>query len=474
MTARGPESAREVARRALRRVISDQAYATLTLSAELDKAGLPPRDRRLATELVYGVCRHAGRLDRAIASATTSGLARVKPAVLIILRVGAYQILLLDRVPDHAAVNDAVSAARRLGGARMAGFVNSVLRRLARDGEPAPPPRERTLEYVEAVCSLPRWIAARLSRQLGGDADELIACAQALGSPAPLALRVNQRRIELGALAERLRADHPGCEALVSPVCPGALVVTGLGDPERSPSFAEGLWTVQDIGAQLVGHLIGAPAPAESGGALRILDACAGLGGKATHLAERFGARAAIDAADRSAAKLTLLDHARQRLGLEPIRIIAADLVEPAAGAAGPALADAYDVVLLDAPCTGLGVLRRHPEAKWRVRESDVAAMAALQRALLDALCARVRPGGVLVYSVCTFTEEEGPAQVRDFLDRHPEFVLRAPEPALDEVLAEPDWSSLCLQPGIMRTWPHHHDADAFFAARLVRTEGGH
>jgi 16S rRNA (cytosine967-C5)-methyltransferase len=176
---------------------------------------------------------------------------------------------------------------------------------------------------------------------------------------------------------------------------------------------------------------------------MRILDACAGVGGKATHLAELTGGKADIDAADSSPQKLRLGAATARRLGLGGIRSVEADLLDPAA----PALAASYDLVVLDAPCSGLGVLRRHPEAKWRLRAEDVARMAELQARLLDALAARVAPGGALIYSVCTFTRREGPRQIEAFLARHPAFE-RGTE---------------------VRTWPHEGGADAFYMARLSR-----
>lgn len=486
----GP-GARDVARRVLRRISGDQAFAALALDAELSRAELPERERKLATELCYGVCRHMTRLDRAIASATSRGRIKVKPAVRAILRVGAYQLLFLDRVPAHAAVDDAVHAARRAGGARMAGFVNSVLRRLARTGEPALPGAENPLEYVRIAYSLPGWIAERLAQTSGHD-DEFLAAARGFHERPRLAIRVNRERTTVAELAGLLAAEKPGCDVGRSPVCPGALLVTGLGDPGRSPSFARGLWTVQDIGAQLVGLFLG-PVRAPVGHERpTILDACAGVGGKALHLAERVGAEGSLDAADVSAGKLSKMVETGKRLGVaERIRPVVADLTGSAPTDAG--LAEDYDRVLLDAPCTGLGVLRRHPEVKWRIRADDVARMADTQRALLDHVSQRVRPGGILLYSVCTFTYEEGPGQIRQFLARHPEFSLQAPEPepgadagpyevsdAVSDAGSDADaisWSELTCaltagapaSPGTLATWPHRHQADGFFAARLQR-----
>ena len=469
-----PADARDVAHRVLRRVATQNAFATLALGAALGESGLPPRERRLATELVYGVCRHQLRLDRALAALTPRGIRKLSPGILAILRVGAYELLFL-RTPDHAAVSSAVGATRRLAGPRPAGFVNGVLRRLAREGEPALPPRTDARAHVEVACSLPRWIVDRLAAEIGDDSvGALEVAATALNGPAPLILRANALRGDRLALAERLRAEHPDAEVEPSPWAPHALIATGLGDPERSPSFVEGLWTVQDVGAQLVGHM-GMPdampeAITGTAPGWHILDACAGVGGKSTHLAELTGDRARIDAADVSESKLGLLAESAARLGIGGVTPRHVDLTR-VAGAAWTAagLAETYDAVLLDAPCTGLGVLRRHPEAKARLREDDVGRMAVLQASLLDAVAPHVRPGGVLVYSVCTFTREEGPAQIEAFLARQPGFVLEPPPAVAGE--GAPAWSELEATPGpgIARTWPHRHEADAFFMARMRR-----
>ena len=485
-------TARDVARRVLGRIGAEQAFTALALDAELGRADLPERERKLATELCYGVCRHLSRLDRAVAGAASRGRVRVKPTVRAALRVGAYQLLFLDRVPAHAAVDDAVNAARRAGGAKVAGFVNSLLRRLARDGEPALPGTEQSVEHVQVAHSLPDWIAERLATSLG-NGDELLAGAQALNQRPPLGIRCNRTRTDPDALAEILHKEKSGCAITRSEICPDALLTTGLGDPARSPSFERGMWTVQDPGAQLVTRfLTGAAFVSDNrpGDRPAVLDACAGIGGKTLHLCERLGGL--IDAADVSQAKLSRLIEAAERLGLaERVRTVVVDLTRPLyAGDSsddtervddGPGLtADrVYDLVLLDAPCTGLGVMRRHPEVKWRVCAADVDRIADTQRALLDRVSQHVRPGGVLVYCVCTFTYEEGPGQVRSFLARHPDFHLHPPPApsSADGPTPEPPWSALACSltagappsPGTLATWPHRHGADAFFAARLRR-----
>jgi 16S rRNA (cytosine967-C5)-methyltransferase len=418
---RGPIHAREVARRVLDRVAKEGAWATPALDGELARAGLDERDRRLAAELVYGVLRHRTRIDRAIAA--HADLKKTPPRVVTALRVAAYQLLFL-RVAPYAAVDDAVATAREVAGPKLAGFANAVLRKIVAHKEPPLPDEPRA--RIEIEHSLPRWIVDEL------DAAGGLAHAAAFAEPAPITARGNRRRTTRDKLIEHFTAAG----VTATPVdldhrTDMALRLDGLGDPARSPSFLAGQWTVQDAGAQLVAH-VAAPRAG-----LRILDACAGVGGKSTHLAELADDAAPIDAADQNATKLGLCGETASRLGLTSIRRHAVDLL-------GPALPGPYDLIVLDAPCTGLGVLRRHPDAKWRLRREDVTRMAALQAQLLEAVVARLAPGGALVYSVCTFTRAEGPDQVA--------------------ALAQRTGMRVVVE---HRTWPP--DADAFYLARLER-----
>jgi 16S rRNA (cytosine967-C5)-methyltransferase len=440
-------TARDVARRVLDRV-DKGAWATLALDGELARSGLPDRDRRLASELVYGVLRNRSRIDRALTA--HAELKRTPPRVVTALRVAAYQLLFLDRVPSYAAVDDAVRAARAAGGQKLAGFCNAVLRKVTASGEPALPAAGRA--RIEIEYSLPRWIvdelAAAISSSEGVEAaattrnepseaaattasERFAQVAAALARPAPIIARANRLRTTRDALIDQLRAE--GVTATPVTGAPMAIALDGLGDPARSPTFNAGLWTVQDTGAQLVG-VIAAP----RAGA-RILDACAGVGGKSTHLAELSGNAATIHAADHLKTKLDLAADAARRLGITSVEPRVCDLLDPAAP-----LATDYELIVLDAPCSGLGVLRRHPDAKWRIKPDDVPRLAELQRRLLDAVVPRLAPAGTLIYSVCTFTVAEGPAQVAALVKRTG---LRLIEEH--------------------RVWPP--EADAFYIARLER-----
>ncbi|MCK5797912.1 MAG: 16S rRNA (cytosine(967)-C(5))-methyltransferase RsmB, partial [Deltaproteobacteria bacterium] len=346
---------------------------TLALTGELERhRGIVVADRKLATELVYGVLRRRGQLDAVIAARLSRPLNRVDAEILDILRLATYQLAVLDRVPDYAAVNEAVEAARRLRGKKVAAFVNAVLRRLQReiDGKNLD---QLALESAKGEgdaatrlaisCSLPLVLAREWSVILGDEAAE--ALGRALLTPAPITIRAREGRIDPEALKVRLEAE--GARVDHGRYAPGALRVhPGGGDrlwtPGESASYHEGLWTVQDEAAQLVSLLL-APTPGE-----RVLDACCGLGGKTTHLAEIMGAEASVGAGasvgaegplfavDKSARKLDLLDEHLQRLGLA-CAFRQGDLT--AAGSLGEGV---FDRILLDAPCSGLGVLRRHPD----------------------------------------------------------------------------------------------------------------
>jgi 16S rRNA (cytosine967-C5)-methyltransferase len=448
-------NARELARRVLARV-DEGAYATLALAGELDRQkNYDERDRGLATEIVYGVLKLRRRLDWALASYAPRGLDSIDARTLDALRVGAYQILFL-RVPAHAAVDDAVEAVKHARGARLAGFANALLRRVARDGEPAPPDEKQFVEHLGVIASAPAWLVEAVLRQFAAGAGaapglgEARAFLHAINQPAPLWLRCNTLRAKPDDLAAQLQQERRGSTVTRSRSVDEALRLDGADQPFRTRAYADGAFTAQDLAAQVVARLV-EPREGES-----LLDACAGVGGKSTHLAALTNDRARIDAADLSERKLELAaDHAH-RMGAQSIHPITCDLTDP-----GAPLQPTYDRVLLDAPCSGLGVLRRHPELKWRRRTDDVVRLAELQAELLEALATRVRPGGVLVYSVCTFTEEEGPERLAAFTAAHPDFAVERPD---DERVA-----AFCDASGAVRTWPHRDDGDAFYAVRLRR-----
>jgi 16S rRNA (cytosine967-C5)-methyltransferase len=442
-----------LAARVLDRVESARAYADLALHAALRDDRLALRDRAFATELVYGTLRWRGRLDFALAACVDRPLAELEPAVLTLLRLGAYQVLFCDSVPARAAVDETVRCAHTLGWSRAAGLVNAVLRALARrQGEIPWPDLERDpLAHLVHALSIPEWIAQRWLDALGPA--EAAALARASNAVPPLTARANPLATTREALLAELSARWP--EAKLAAHAPLALSLGHGVDPGSDPAFREGRFTVQDEASQLVVELL-APQPGE-----RVLDLCAAPGAKATAIAERVGAKGLVVACDRNQRRLELIGRAARRLSLANVHAAHADGTQPLAGLPGAPFARA----LVDAPCSGLGTLRRNPDARWRLRPGDSVALAVTQRALLENAARELMPGGVLVYSTCTLLSEENEAVVAAFLAQHPELSLteRGALPAAVHPFVEAD--------GFMRTWPQRHGTDGFFAARITRSE---
>jgi len=433
--------------------VDDGAYADLTLDAALARErGLDPRDRGLLTELVYGVLRQRGRLDFALSRHCRLPLAKVEPRVLNLLRLGAYQLLLLERVPDSAAVNETVETARRAGLDRATGFINGVLRGLARGRATLawPDAAEDPCGHLQHALSLPGWLARRWLEQFG--AGEAIALAEAMRQPAPFTLRVNTLRIGRTEYLEALA--QAGHAAVATRYSPDGVTVTARGGAPL-PGREEGWYQVQDEASMLIAHLLN-PQPGEA-----ILDACAAPGGKTTAIAALTGGRARILALDLHPQRVALVEEGAARLGATGITTRCWDLTHPS----GFLAAESFDRILLDAPCSGLGVLRRNPETRWRRTQQDVAEMAGLQRRLLENVAGLVRPGGCLLYSLCTLTPEETDGVAADFQAAHPEFIREE----LDRA-APQGWGELFDGSGALRTFPHRHGGmDAFFAVRFRR-----
>ena len=479
--------ARRVALDVLLRVERGRAFASLALDAALDRAGLAPRDRALATEIAYGALRWRGRLDWIIGQAAGRPPARIGVPLLCVLRAAAYQLLFLERVPAYAAVDQAARQAREAGGARAAGFVNGVLRQIARTrGDvPYPDPARDPAAYLAAWGSLPRWLAERWVARLG--LQEATALALACNATPPVTYVANALRAAREDVRAGLEADlgpvepgawAPGCFRAAGParstsgpgILPASDSASGVGSAAGSPVGAaravrDGLAFVMDEAAVLPVHLLGL-APGQ-----RLLDACAGGGGKAAVAAGMMQGRGLIVALEPRPRALRRLAEARARLGLRCVHPIRGEAQQAAAFLRGsdavPRGGGLFDAVLVDAPCTGLGTLRRHPEIKWRTTPGQVGKLAGLQRAILHGVAPCVRLGGVLVYATCTTEPEENEGTVEAFLARHPEFRLEDAGPHL------PGPAAALAAKGYLRTWPHRHGVDGFFAARLRRSEGG-
>lgn len=442
------KGARELALDILLRIETEQAYSNLALNQVLRSHSLSRSDAALVTELVYGTIQRKNTLDFCISRYLSGRPDKLAPWVLQLLRLGFYQIAYLDRIPPHAAVNESVAIAGKRGHQGIKGLVNAVLRRALREPDRMRIPEE--LPPAEAMAlahSHPEWLVKRWIREFGEEKAKGIC--EANNVPPKPSIRVNRLRAEREAVLEELQKD--GVSARLSELSRDGIVIDG-GNPAEHPLFARGFFTIQDESSMLVADMLD-PKPG-----MTVLDCCAAPGGKTTHLAERMSDQGTIRAYDLHPHKVGLIRQQAERLGLQSIRADAGDAAD-LPDRHGP---ESFDRILLDAPCTGFGVIRRKPDLKWAKRESDVAAICALQGKLLDAAAGLLKPGGILVYSTCTLEREENEEQVKRFLERHPEFV---PDEAAAGRL--PALSASFAEPGLLRIFPQDYGTDGFFIAAL-------
>lgn len=445
----GVSPARLAAARVLLRVERDSAYANKALSAELDRSQLPDRERALATQLVYGTLRWQGRLDGWIARLAGRAVSKLDPETRVILRLAGYQLLLLSSVPPQAACDQAVRLAHRMR-PRAAGLVNAVCRRMSRHEALEPnPDGARDWAALAERHSHPRWLVERWAARV--TPDELEAWLEANNREFPVTVRVNRMRAEPEDAAAALRAD--GFQVEPGNLLPGALRVHG-GRMAAARAFQQGWVTPQDESSQLAGHLL-APRAGE-----QVLDLCSAPGGKATHLAELMGDRGRVVALDLHPGKLRQVEEAAGRLGLTCIETHALD-----ARSLPREWAGRFDRVLLDAPCSGLGVVGRRPEIRWRSGLETVHSRVPLQQALLRSAVAALRPGGRLLYTTCTVEPEETLEQVAWLLERHPE-MRSVPRDQVAAGLEGAGAGAVLPGPrGEVTLLPHQHGTDAFFLA---------
>lgn len=446
-----PANPRQTAFSILARIDKEHSFADILLDRELSHGELQGADRGLLTELVYGVLRRRGTLDHIIGQFSRQRVDRLERAVLTLLRLGLYQLFFLDRIPASAAVNETVKIAH--GAApRAAGFINAVLRQADRQRAAIayPDPRSDLRAYLAARYSHPAWIVADWIDQLGAtEAEEL---CRVMSEAPPLTIRVNTLRISREALLERLAAE--GATAVPTRYSPVGAQLSSPVPFATLPSFREGLFSAQDEASQLIALLL-APAAGD-----RLLDLCAAPGGKAACLAEQMGNQGSILACDLHPRRLEQVRLVAQRLGIDIISTRAMDAAHAGQSLSG----ELFPRVLVDAPCSGLGVLRRNPEGKWWKTLQDVSELAALQKRILASAAECVAAGGLLVYATCSTTVAENEAVVEDFLSHHSDFVLE------NVIGLFPFSADLCTERGLFRSWPHRHGMDGFCAARFRKS----
>lgn len=434
---------RRVALQALLAVESG-AHAEAALAHRLRGVVMARRDIALTTELVYGTVRRLNSIDHALGSISDRPVSNLPPPIRNILRMGAYQLLYLDRIPGYAAVNDSVALARSYGHSGTVRLVNAVLRRLAASPGLGELPTD-TVDRMALELSHPRWLLERwLSRY--GQQDTIRLC-EWNNQPAPVVVRPNRLRGGLDALVRSLESDGVSWKTaglLAEPDC--GIVIDGFGAVAELDAYRRGLFQVQDEGAMLV-SIVAGPVPGQT-----VLDVCAGPGGKTTHMAELMENHGRILAIDITDERLRMVVGACERLGITIVRVTRGDARDLSR------IGGLFDVVLVDAPCSGTGALRRNPDARWTKNAADIGRLSKLQLELVVSASTRVRPGGTLTYATCSLEPEENGDVVSSFLRSYPGFSLQPPES-----------TPVPMPEGFMQLLPHVHGSDGLFMARMTK-----
>lgn len=449
-----PENARDAALRALLKIDESHAYAQLARDRVLDSVQLEIRDRAFCTELVYGVTKHRKTIDYVIEVFSTKPVSKMDPVTRNTLRLGVYQVLYLRQIPHHASVNESVVLAKKHAHSGSAGFVNAVLRSVLRKPQRIrfPDLSYDPIRHIALKHSHPEWLVSRWIHRFG--TEETIMLCQANNEDAPTTIRTNTLKTTRDKLLQDLACQ--GLDVRRSHLVGEGIELENSGALFSHRLYADGMFLAQDEASMLVSHAL-SPGPGES-----VLDLAAAPGGKTTHIAQLMGDRGLIVACDVHEHRLNLINENLKRLGISSVKTVLAD------GRNLPAdiRSIEFDKVLLDAPCSGTGVLRRRADLRWQRQESDLACLVTLQKELLEAAARQVKPGGVLVYSTCSIEPEENSQLISTFLYEHDEFSLDNSQPYLPS-----EFRGVFPEQGkpYVNTYPHIHKTDGFFIARMKR-----
>lgn len=447
------QSAREGAFLVVYAVEEEEAYANIALRKVLQKGDFSPLDRSFLTELSYGTIRRRNTLDWVLRQYVSRPLEKVSPKIRNILRLGVYQLLYMDKVPPSAAVNETVNLARRHGHPGTVKFVNGVLRNIARGLSRLsfPTLEENSVQHIALHYSHPEWMVQQWLERFG--IEETISLCTANNKGAQNSVRVNTLKVSVDHLCQQLARE--GARTRGSCYAPEGLILENFAALDELAAFRQGLIFPQDEAAMLVAHVV-----APEAGSL-IVDGCAAPGGKTTHLAQLTGGQGRILAYDIHQHKLELIRENCHRLGIDNVEVRLGDARE-----LGKNLRGQVDFLLLDVPCSGTGVLRRHPDARWRKSIEQIQQLQRLQQEILAGAADCVAPGGVIVYSTCSINPEENQMVVESFLEKHKEYRREDIMPYLPFTPQRPEdrWNA---QNGYMQMFPHIHGTDGFFMCRM-------
>lgn len=447
------KTARAHALELLYRVDVHGHFAAPILRSLLEREDISPLDKGLIHELVYGVLRWRGRLDWVIERGSNRPMEEMTPWIRNILRLGAHQLLFTQKIPPAAAVHESVKLAYSYGHRGTAAFVNAILRWIQRCGKAIsfPDPHKDLGYHLAVLYSHPDWLIRRWLERYG--LEGTVQICQANNLPPPLTIRTNTALIDRESLKQALQRERVNVDECL--LAPEGLHIHSPVPIFQLSAFLQGWFHVQDESSILVGYLL-APRPGE-----RILDACAGSGGKTTHLAQLMENQGEVWALDVQDGRLKSLEEACRRLQINIVRTQVQDVTERRIGLGE------FEAILVDAPCSGLGVVRRHPEARWLKKEGDLARLCNLQLRILKGVQGwlKPKPGAALVYGVCSHEPEENQTVIEQFLDEHPQFVVEDPRPYLpgDRAKQECSNSAFLSLPSVS------HQMDGFFAVRLRR-----
>ncbi|KQC07779.1 MAG: hypothetical protein APR62_06000 [Smithella sp. SDB] len=442
------KSVRHLALEILNQVCQRHSFAGDLLDSCLDSNSLSGKpDGRLLTHLVYGVLRFRSHLDWILTKLYRGDFAKMDESIKNVLRLGIYQLNFSDRLPDFAVVNEAVKITKTFKPDKSA-LVNAVLRNYLRRGQnlPFPSSEKEPAEYIATFHSHPLWLVKKWIKIFG--TEETILLCSANNELPPVIARVNSLKISRKDLIQKLTVDGFRPEATeYSP--DGIILNTSTSPLQKTDFFEKGFLRIQDEAAQLISYLI-KPAGNES-----ILDACAGSGGKTTHLAAILKNKGKIIAIDCNPEKIAGLKSETARLGINIIEAQTGDLE----ACLNESLKEKFDYVLVDAPCSGTGTLRRNPEIKWRITEKDLQNFITIQKKILKNASLAVKKGGHLIYCTCSMLLEENENIIDDFLKENPDFSLHHPSESINRQLID--------SRGFFHTYPHRHKMDGFFGAIL-------
>ncbi|MCX8129009.1 MAG: 16S rRNA (cytosine(967)-C(5))-methyltransferase RsmB [Clostridia bacterium] len=445
--------ARETALKIIYEVNEKGAYSNITLNKYLESAEIRSIDRSFITELVYGTLKWKLSIDWIIEQFSSVKLKKISPWILNILRLGVYQLMYTDKIPESAACNESVTLSKRFGHAASSRYVNGVLRNIARNKKSInyPDPEKDKIKYLAVRYSHPEWLVDEWLNLFGAEFTESLLVSN--NSVPDLTVRVNTLKVSKEQLLEGLKNE--GMECQNGKYADEAVIINNPSALTRLETFSNGWFQVQDESSMLVGKILD-PKPGEL-----VMDVCSAPGGKSTHIAELMQNKGVIVSRDIHEHKIKMISDAARRLGIE---IIKADIFD--ASELDSTYVEKADRVLVDAPCTGLGIIRRKPDIKWARNLGDTKEIVKLQEKILDVSSQYVKPGGALVYSTCTIVPEENEHMVKSFLKKNDKFALADIADLLPDKLRKPDSNK-----GFVQLYPNVDGIDGFFIAKLVRVK---